>query len=85
MTHHMLPPILSAVIPVFTPDQWLYQIFSPLAVAQGNPLTCSIGDVDTHIGRLRFLAEAALRGYQVTEKTDLFVLNLQRSPIHLMV
>ena len=85
MTHHMLPPILSAVIPVLTPDQWLYHLFSPLAVAQGTPLHCAIQDVESHIGRTRFLAEAALRGYQVSEKADIFVLSLRRSPIHLMV
>ncbi|MEI6801174.1 MAG: N-(5'-phosphoribosyl)anthranilate isomerase [Pseudomonadota bacterium] len=85
MTHHILPPILSAVIPVFTPDQWLYHLFSPLAVAQGTPLKCSLQDVDAHIGRTRFLAEAALRGYHVTEKANGFVLSLQRSPIHLVV
>ncbi len=85
MTHHMLPPILSAVIPAFTPDQWLYHLFSPLAVAQGTPLRSTVAEVETHIGRTRFLAEAALRGYHVTEKAGVFVLTLQRTQIHLLV
>lgn len=81
MTHHMLPPILSAVIPAFAPDQWLYNLFSPLAVAQGTPLSRSVTEVDAHIGRDRFLAEAALRGYQVTEQSGIFTLSLPRRPL----
>ena len=85
MTHHMLPPILYAVIPAFTPDQWLYHLFSPLAVAQGTPLIRGVADVDAHIGRSRFLAEAALRGYQVTENAGMFMLSLRRTPVQVMV
>ena len=85
MTHYMLSPILCAVIPVFTPDQWLYQLFSPLAVAQGTPLVRDVTDVETHLGRARFLAEAALRGYHVTENAGVFVLKRHRTAIGLMV
>ena len=85
MTHHMLSPILCAVIPVFSPDKWLYQLFSPLAVAQGTPLTRDVTDVEAHLGRARFLGEAALRGSHVTENAGVYVLTRHRTAISVML
>lgn len=81
-THAPLPP---AAIPAFAPDLWLYQVFSPLAVAGGLPLRRSVAEVETRIGRARFLAEAGLRGYRIREEAGQFHLDLDRKPIPVMV
>ena len=85
MQTHIYSPILSAVIPAFSPDQWLYHLFSPLAVAQGSTLRRDVNDVEANIGRDRFLAEATMRGYKVEEKAGEFLLNLNRTPVRVMV
>ncbi len=74
-----------AAIPAFAPDLWLYQVFSPLAVAGGAKLRRDIKDVEQHIGRDRFFAEAAARGYVVKEEGRDFVLTLARKAIRVMV
>ncbi len=85
MHTQMFSPILSPVIPAFSPDQWLYNLFSPLAVAQGSVLRRDVTDVETHLGRDRFLAEAKMRGYRVEEKRGEFVLILNRTHVRVMV
>lgn len=78
-------PNLFAVVPAFSPDQWLYQLFSPLAVAQGSTLRRRVSDIEANIGRDRFLREAALRGYRAEETADEIVLILNRTPVRVMV
>lgn len=85
MQTHIYAPILSAVIPAMSPDQWLNQLFSPLAVAQGSVLRRDVSDVEAAIGRARLFEEAALRGYRVEEKSGEFILALNRKPVRVMV
>lgn len=85
MRNQNLTPIPPSKIPAFAPDLWLYQVFSPLAVAGGAKLTRPIADVEAHIGRARFLEEAALRGYSVKEDGCNFILTLERKAIRVMI
>ena len=84
-THSAPAPILAAAIPAYSPDQWLYQLFSPLAVAEGGPLRRSVADVDANFGRQRFLEEVKLRGYKAKEVAGQFVLSLNRAPLRVMI
>ena len=84
-THITSAPIPAAVIPAFSPDRWLYQLFSPLAVAKGGPLYRDLADVEANIGRDRFLAEVKLRGYRAKEEGGQFTLNLNREPLRVMI
>ena len=83
----LAPPssIPAAVIPAYSPDQWLYQVFSPLAVAEGSILRRDIAEVEANLGRQRFLEEVRLRGYSATEENGQFVLILNRTPIRVMI
>lgn len=78
-------PIPAVAIPAFAPDQWLYQLFSPIAVAEGRTLRCPIGEADARLGRTRLIEEAKLRGYRVAEAKGELVLTLDREPIRVMV
>ncbi|MGV8984941.1 MAG: N-(5'-phosphoribosyl)anthranilate isomerase [Cypionkella sp.] len=84
-THIIQAPIPAAVIPAFSPDRWLYQIFSPLAVAAGGPLRCNVAEVEANIGRERFLQEVKLRGYRAMEDAGMFTLALNREPLRVMI
>jgi hypothetical protein len=84
-THAPHSAIPVAVIPAYSPDQWLYQLFSPLAVAEGSTLRRDVADVEAHIGRQRFLEEVKLRGYTASEEKGQFVLTLNRRPIRVMI
>ncbi len=84
-TQITLAPIPAAVIPAFSPDRWLYQLFSPLAVAKGGPLTRDVADVEANIGRDRFLAEVKLRGYRAREEAGQFILTLAREPMRVVI
>lgn len=84
-THVSQTPIPAAVIPAFSPDRWLYQLFSPLAVAAGGPLRRDVTDVEANIGRERFMQEAKLRGYRVVEGKGEFTLLLNREPLRVMI
>lgn len=84
-THSAPAPIPAAPIPAFSPDQWLFQLFSPLAVAEGCPLRCDVAEVEAKIGRQRFLAEVKIRGYRAREKAGQFLLTLIREPLRVMV
>lgn len=85
MQTHSAPPIPAAAVPAFAPDQWLYQLFSPIAVAEGRTLRCPIAEVEANLGRTRLVAEAGLRGYRVSEAKGELVLTLNREPIRVMV
>lgn len=85
MRNTNLTPVLPAAIPAFAPDLWLYQVFSPLAVAGGATLRRSLAEVEVHLGRDRFLEEAALRGYRVKEDGRDFVLTPERKAIRVMI
>lgn len=78
-------PIPATPIPAFSPDQWLFQLFSPLAVAEGCPLRCDVAEVEAKIGRKRFLAEVKLRGYRVKESAGTFQLTYHREPLRVMI
>ena len=84
-THSAPAPIPAAAIPAFSPDRWLYQLFSPLAVAKGSPLYRDVADVEANIGRDRFLAEAKVRGYRAKEEAGQFILVLNRAPLRVMI
>ena len=84
-THVSQTPIPAAVIPAFSPDRWLYQLFSPLAVAAGGPLRRDVADVEANIGRERFMQEAKLRGYRMAEGNGEFTLVLNREPLRVMI
>lgn len=84
-THSTQSPIPTAAIPAFSPDRWLYQLFSPLAVAAGIPLRCDVAEVEANIGRERFLAEVKLRGYRMVEEKGKFNLVLNREPVRVMI
>lgn len=84
-THSTPAPIPAAVIPAFSPDRWLYQLFSPLAVAKGGPLHRDARDVEANIGRERFLEEVKLRGYRAKEEGGQFILTLNREPLRVMI
>ena len=83
-THSAFAPTSSA-IPAYAPDQWLFQVFSPLVVADGGPIKRSLADVEAHIGRARFLEEVALRGYKAKEVDGHFVLQPLRAPLRVMI
>lgn len=85
MQTHSAPPIPAATIPAFAPDQWLYQLFSPIAVAEGRTLRCPMAEADAQLGRARLVEEARLRGYRVTEAKGEIILTLNRQPIRVMV
>ncbi|MBI1171941.1 N-(5'-phosphoribosyl)anthranilate isomerase [bacterium] len=78
-------PIPQAAVPAFSPDRWLYQLFSPLAVASGCPLRRDVADVEANIGRERLLQEARLRGYRVVEEQGQFTLLLNREQMQVMI
>lgn len=84
-THSTPAPTSAAPIPAYSPDQWLFQLFSPLAVAIGGPLRCDVAEVEAHLGRDRFVAEVKLRGYQAVEKAGQFTLTSTRAPLRVMV
>jgi hypothetical protein len=84
-THSTPAPIPAAPIPAFSPDQWLFQLFSPLAVAEGCPLRCNVAEVEANIGRKRFLAEVKIRGYRAKESAGQFLLTLTREPLRVMI
>ena len=84
-THSVQTPLLAAAIPAFSPDRWLYQLFSPLAVAAGGPLHRDLADVEANVGRERFLEEAKLRGYRVVEDANRYTLVLNREPFRVMI
>ena len=84
-THSAPAPTSAAPIPAYSPDQWLFQLFSPLAVAEGGPLRCDVAEVEAHLGRDRFLAEVKLRGYKAAEKAGQYTLTSARAPLRLMV
>lgn len=77
--------IPDTAIPALSPDRWLYQIFSPLAVAKAGTIRCAIAEVEANLGRDRFLSEAALRGYRVKEEAGQFTLTLAREPLKVMI
>ena len=83
-THSAFAPS-SAALPAYSPDQWLFQLFSPLAVAEGGPLRRDVVDVEAHIGRDRFLEEVKLRGYKAKEEAGQFVLQPIRAPMRVMI
>ena len=85
MQTHSAPPIPAAAVPAFAPDQWLYQLFSPIAVAEGRTLRCPVVEADAHLGRTRLIDEARLRGYRVTQSKGELVLTLDRAPIRVPV
>lgn len=84
-THSAPAPIPVAPIPAFSPDQWLFQLFSPLAVAEGCALRCDVAEVEAKIGRTRFLAEVKIRGYRAKESAGQFLLTFRREPLRIMV
>ena len=84
-THSAPAPIPAAAIPAFSPDRWLFKLFSPLAVAKGGPLSRDIAEVEANFGRDRFLAEVALRGYRAKEEGGQFILTLNRAPLRVMI
>lgn len=84
-THITQAPIPAAVIPAFSPDRWLFQLFSPLAVAAGGPLRCYVAEMEANIGRERFLQEVKLRGYRTIEDGGKLTLILKREPLRVMI
>ena len=84
-THSAPAPTSTAAIPAFSPDRWLYQLFSPLAVATGSALRCDAADVEANIGRDRFLAEVKVRGYRAREEAGKYILELNRPPLRVMI
>ena len=84
-THSAFAPTSATAIPAYSPDQWLFQLFSPLAVAEGGPIRRSVADVDANIVRDRFLEEVKLRGYKAKEVAGHFVLQPKRSPMPVMI
>lgn len=84
-THSAPAPTSAAPIPAYSPDQWLFQLFSPLAVAFGGPLRCDVAEAEAHLGRGRFLAEVKLRGYKAQQKSGQFTLTFARAPLRVMV
>ena len=84
-THNAPAPTFTALILAYSPDKWLFKLFSPLAVAEAGPLRCDVAEVEAHLGRDRFLAEVKLRGYKAHEKAGQFTLTSSRPLLRVMV
>jgi hypothetical protein len=77
-----MPATLSSSV---TPAQFFAELFSSRAARKGEVIRRKVRDVERFVGRERFLAEMARRGYPVVENAGQFVIFCNREPIRRLV
>lgn len=64
-----------------TPQQFLAELFSSRAAANGAVIRRNARDLDRFVGREAFLAEMTRRGFAVVENAGQLVIFCNREPI----
>ena len=65
-------------------DRWVVQVFSARAAAEGGVVRRKARDVERVVGRDRFEAEIARRGYRAVENAGQYVIFCNRDPIRVV-
>ena len=68
-----------------TPEQWLGMLFSSRAAREGRVIRRQLRDIDRYIGRNRFEAELARRGYHAVENAGQMVIFCNQEPIRVIL
>ena len=58
---------MTQLSPSLTPEKWLFQLFSSKAACTGGVIRRQARDVERLVGRTRFEAELARRGFHAVE------------------
>jgi len=66
------------------PDIWMRQIFNAKAARDGTSVRRSLDDVDTIVGRDRFLREIARRGYHAVENAGQIIIFCNNQPVKIL-
>lgn len=72
---------MSAVPPSLHPDLWLAHVFSAKAVNAGGVIRRKSRDVERLVGRDRFIAEVARRGFHAVENAGQIIVFCNNEPI----
>ncbi|MDR9395246.1 MAG: N-(5'-phosphoribosyl)anthranilate isomerase [Roseovarius sp.] len=75
MTHH--GPITAA--------QWMGKLFSSRAAREGRVIRRQLRDIERFVGRARFEAELARRGYHAVENAGQLVIFCNEEPIRVVL
>ncbi|WP_058246705.1 hypothetical protein [Tropicibacter naphthalenivorans] len=64
-----------------SPENWLRQMFTARAAAEGGVVRRKTKDIDRIIGRERFLFEIDRRGYTAVENAGQIIVFCNRDPV----
>ncbi len=76
--------MLMTTLPI-SPERWIAQVFQARTAAEGGIVRRRVADVDRLIGRDRFCAEVARRGFRMVENAGHFVIFCNAEPIRVVV
>jgi hypothetical protein len=76
---------MNTMLAVVSPDQWIIQLFSARAVAEGGIVRRKVADVERLMGRARFVHEVGRRGFHLIENAGQFVIICNRDPVHVLL
>ena len=66
-------------------EQWLAKLFSSRAARDGRVIRRQLRDIDRYVGRRKFKAELARRGYHAVENAGQMVIFCNQEPIRLVL
>lgn len=67
-----------------SPEEWMLQIFSARAAAQGATVRRSTRDIDRIVGRTAFLKELNRRGFRAVENAGQTIIFCNQEPLRLI-
>jgi hypothetical protein len=73
--------MMNTMLAVLSPDQWIIQLFSARAVAEGRIVRRKVADVERLVGRARFLREVNRRGFHLIENAGQLIILCNRDPV----
>lgn len=75
---------MTRLAPPLCPENWLLQLFSSRAACEGGVIRRKTRDVERLVGRARFEAELARRGFHAVENAGQIVIFCNQDPIHVI-
>ena len=75
---------MAALPPHLTPDRWLAQMFGSGPASKGGVVRRAARDVERIVGRDRFEAELARRGFGAVENAGTIVVFCNREPVRVI-
>jgi len=75
---------MTQLSPHLTPEKWLFQLFSSKAACDGGVIRRQARDVERLVGRQRFEAELARRGFHAVENAGQIVIFCNQQPVRVI-